>query len=87
MKKLLIVSSLLALLSGTIFAGIQDPMKSSKYPNSDPPSSAPDGSSGKYRDSHKHANGRKFSKCHYHVKKVKKNKSKNIENRKESNTR
>ena len=64
--------------------GDQDPMKTSKYPNSDPAPASADGSSGKYHKGRKHND---VTKKHYHIKKVKKDKSKEIKERKESTTR
>lgn len=66
----------------------QDPAKTTKYPNSDPPVSSPDGSSGKYKKNHKSANGHHFASHHSHIKKAKKSSGTNaIEKKKESATR
>ena len=66
----------------------QDPAKTTKYPNSDPPVSSPDGSSGKYKKNHKSANGHNFATHHRHIKKAKKSSGTNsIEKKKESTTR
>ncbi|MES2681398.1 MAG: hypothetical protein V4635_15995 [Bacteroidota bacterium] len=64
----------------------QDPAKTSKYPNSDPGTSH-EGTRGKYRGNHKHANGHKFAKNHRHIKKAKKSKSDNSEKSRNENTR
>jgi len=64
--------------------GDQDPMKTTKYPNSDPAPASVDGSSGKY---HKARKKNDVTKRHYRIKKAKKNKTKEIKERKESKTR
>ncbi|HOZ87467.1 MAG TPA: hypothetical protein PL029_06905, partial [Bacteroidia bacterium] len=64
----------------------QDPAKTAKYPNSDPVVSH-DGTRGKYKGHHKHANGHKFTKNHRHIKKAKKSRTNNSEKSRNESTR